>query len=151
MLERAWRKGNLVRCWWKYIMVTITMGNSIEIPSKKKKKKNRAPMRFQDFTPGWACLQRKPSFQKTQAPQQCLWHYLRKPLSPCATTTEPALCNPKATTTDGHLPRAHTLWPEKPPQWEACEPQGKVAPNRHSCRKPMWNNEDLVKQKTNKK
>ena len=45
----------------------------------QKKKNHRAPMRFQDFTPGWVCLQRKPSFQRTQAPQRCWWHYLQQP------------------------------------------------------------------------
>ena len=39
-------------------------------------------------------------------------------LSPCATTTE------------AHLPRAHSLQQEKPPQWEACSSQPESS--RHS-------------------
>ena len=40
-------------------------------------------------------------------------------LSPCATTTEPALYSPQATPTKTHMPRAHALQQEKPTQWEA--------------------------------
>ena len=37
-------------------------------------------------------------------------------LSPCATTTEPALQSPRATPTEAFAPRAHALQQEKPPQ-----------------------------------
>ena len=37
-------------------------------------------------------------------------------LSPCASTTEPALCSPRATTTEAHAPRARAPEQEKPPQ-----------------------------------
>ena len=36
-------------------------------------------------------------------------------LSPCATTTEPALQSPRATTTEAHMPRARAPQQEKPP------------------------------------
>ena len=44
---------------------------------------------------------------------------------------EPQLLSPCATTTEAHAPRAHALQQEKPPQWEACAPQRRVAPARH--------------------
>ena len=37
-------------------------------------------------------------------------------LSPCDTTTEPALWSQRATTTEARAPRAHALQKEKPPQ-----------------------------------
>ena len=49
------------------------------------------------------------------------------PPSPCATTTEPALYSPRATTTEAHAPRACALQQEKPPQWEARAPQRRAA------------------------
>ena len=36
-------------------------------------------------------------------------------LSPCATTTEPALQSPRATTTEAHAPTAHAPQQENPP------------------------------------
>ena len=39
-----------------------------------------------------------------------------KQLSPCATTTEPALQIPQATTTEARTPRARAPQQEKPPQ-----------------------------------
>ena len=73
-------------------------------------------------------------------------------LSLCATTTEPVLSSPRAATTEAralwaHVPqllspraatteartlRAHALQQEKPPQWEACAPQRRVAPARRN-------------------
>ena len=40
--------------------------------------------------------------------------------------------SPCATTTEAHTPRARAPWQEKPPQWEACAPQRRVAPARHN-------------------
>ena len=51
-------------------------------------------------------------------------------LSPCATTTEPALYSPWGTTTEARVPRARALQQEKPQQWEAHAPQWRVAPAR---------------------
>ena len=34
-----------------------------------------------------------------------------------------------------HVPRAHAPQQEKPPQWEACAPQRRVAPTRRNQRK----------------
>ena len=45
---------------------------------------------------------------------------------------EPQLLSPRATTTETHVPRAHALQQEKPPQWEACAPQQRVAPTRRN-------------------
>ena len=36
--------------------------------------------------------------------------------------------SPCTTTTEAHAPRAHAPQQEKPPQWEACAPQQRVAP-----------------------
>ena len=48
-------------------------------------------------------------------------------LSPCATTTEPALYSPRATTTEARMARGHALQQEKPLQGEARAPQQRVA------------------------
>ena len=44
-------------------------------------------------------------------------------LSPCATTTEPALWSLQATSTEAHMPWAHTLQLLKPTHSRACVPQ----------------------------
>ena len=46
----------------------------------------------------------------------------------CALGHEPQLPSPWDTTTEAHAPRARALQQEKPPQWEAREPQRRVAP-----------------------
>ena len=51
-------------------------------------------------------------------------------LSPCATTTEPALQSPRATTTEVRAPRARAPQLEKALQREARTPQQRVAPIR---------------------
>ena len=38
MLERLWRKGTLLYCWWEFKLVA-TMENNMEIPKKKNKQK----------------------------------------------------------------------------------------------------------------
>ena len=48
----------------------------------------------------------------------------------CSRACEPQLLSPRATATEAHVPRAHALQQEKPPQWEACTPQQRVAPAR---------------------
>ena len=60
-------------------------------------------------------------------------------LSLCATTTEPVLYSPqatttepRATTTEAHVPRARAPQQEKPPQWEARAPQRRAAPARRN-------------------
>ena len=53
-------------------------------------------------------------------------------LSPCATTTEPALWSLQATTAEAHVPRARSLQQEKPPQREAHTLQRRVAPTHHN-------------------
>ena len=44
-------------------------------------------------------------------------HIAAEQLSPCTTTTEPALWSPWATTTEARAPRAHAPQQEKLPQW----------------------------------
>ena len=44
---------------------------------------------------------------------------------------EPQLLSPRATTTEAHVPRARAPQ-EKPLQWEAREPQWRVAPARRN-------------------
>ena len=44
----------------------------------------------------------------------------------------PQLLSPRAATTEAHAPRARAPQQEKPPQWEACAPQQRVAPARHN-------------------
>ena len=40
--------------------------------------------------------------------------------------------SPRATTTEARTPRACALQQEKPPQWEARAPQGRIASARHN-------------------
>ena len=40
--------------------------------------------------------------------------------------------DPRATTTEARVPRACALQQEKPPQWEACAPQWRVAPTHRN-------------------
>ena len=40
--------------------------------------------------------------------------------------------SPHATTTEAHEPRAHALQQERPPWWEACAPQPRLAPTHRS-------------------
>ena len=63
-------------------------------------------------------------------------------LSLCATTTEPALQSPQATTTEAWVPRAHALQPEKTSQWEARTRQWRTAPIHLNQRKPECGNKD---------
>ena len=51
---------------------------------------------------------------------------------PVRHNTEPALQSPRATATEGHVPRACAPQQEKPPQREARSPQRRVAPARRN-------------------
>ena len=44
----------------------------------------------------------------------------------------PQLLSPHATTTEARTPRTRAPQQEKPPQWEACALQQRVAPTRHN-------------------
>ena len=55
---------------------------------------------------------------------------------------EPQLLSLGAATTEARTSRAHAPQQEKPPQWEACTPQQRVAPARR--------NEDPMQPKINK-
>ena len=70
-------------------------------------------------------------------------------LSPWATTAEPALWRPRATTTEARVPGACAPQ-QKPPQWEARAPQWGVAPAHCNLRKPVRSNEDPTQSKINK-
>ena len=50
----------------------------------------------------------------------------------CSRAHEPQLLSLWATTTEAHVPRAHAVQHEKPPQWEARSLQGRVAPARRN-------------------
>ena len=63
------------------------------------------------------------------------WAREPQPLSPCAATTE------------AHVPRSHALQQEKPPQWEARAPQGRVAPRSLQPEKSLRVNEDPTQPK----
>ena len=45
---------------------------------------------------------------------------------------EPQLLSPRATAGEAHAPRARAPQWERPPQWEACALQGRVAPARRN-------------------
>ena len=71
-----------------------------------------------------------------------------------ACTLEPACRNywsPCATTTEARAPRAHVPQQEKPPQWEACATQRRVAPARRTQRKPARSKEDPMQPKIKNK
>ena len=61
-------------------------------------------------------------------------NYARAPelLSLWSRAREPQLLSPHTTTTEAHTPRACALQQERPPQWEACAPQQRVAPTRRN-------------------
>ena len=79
---------------------------------------------------GWdfACQRRGHGFEP--------WYgkipHATEQLSSCTTTTEPELWSPWATTTEARTPRACAPQQEKPPQWEACAPQQRIAPACHN-------------------
>ena len=51
-----------------------------------------------------------------------------KPVSHNYWAHEPQLPSPCDTTTEARVPRARAPQQDKPPQWEACAPQARVAP-----------------------
>ena len=53
---------------------------------------------------------------------------MRHNLSLRSRACKPQLLRPCATTPEAWAPRARALQQEKPPQWEPCAPQGRVAP-----------------------
>ena len=73
--------------------------NTLRIQEKKKKKESTCQCRGHGLEP-W-------SGKIPHATEQ---------LSPCATTTEPVLYSPRATTAEARVPRARAPQQEKPPQ-----------------------------------
>ena len=63
---------------------------------------------------------------------QSNWACAPQLLSLCSRAHEPQLLSLCATTTEARMPRARALQQEKPPQWEACAPQWRVAPARRN-------------------
>ena len=55
-----------------------------------------------------------------------------------------------AAPTEAHVPRACAAQQEGPPQWEAHEWQGGVAPTHHNWRKPAHGNKDSAQLEINK-
>ena len=51
--------------------------------------------------------------------------------------------SPWAATTEACVPRAYALQPKKPPQWEVCALQERVAPPHWDKKKPSSSKEDL--------
>ena len=64
------------------------------------------------------------------------WARAPQLLSLLSRAREPHLLSLHATTTEAHAPGACALQQERPPQWEACAPQQRVAPARCSWRGP---------------
>ena len=60
------------------------------------------------------------------------WAHTLEPVSHNYWAHEPQLLTPRATATEAQAPRAHAPQQEKPPQWEACAPQWRVAPAYHN-------------------
>ena len=78
------------------------------------------------------------------------WARAPQLLSLCSRAREPQLLSRHVTTTEARAPRACALQQERPPQWEACAPQRRVAPTRRNWRKPARSNEDPTQPKINK-
>ena len=74
----------------------------------------------------WALVQEDPKSRGATKPR------VPQLLSLRSRAREPQLMSSRATTTEACTPRARALQQENPPQWEACAPQWRVAPTRHS-------------------
>ena len=73
----------------------------------------------------WACTLEPASHN--------YWAHTRQLLKPTHSRAHvPQLLSPHAATTDACTPRACAPQQKKPPQWEACAPQRRVAPARHN-------------------
>ena len=60
------------------------------------------------------------------------WAHVPQLMSLCSRAREPQLLSLRATTTEARTPRACAPQQEKPPQWEACALQQRVAPARRN-------------------
>ena len=71
---------------------------------------------YRDF-PGGAVVKNPPASagDTSSSPAPGRSHIAAEQLSPCATTAEPALCSPRATTTEARTLRACAPQQEKPP------------------------------------
>ena len=74
------------------------------------------------------------------------WARVPQLLSLHSGAREPQL-SPRGTTAEAHVPRAHALQQERPPQWEAHALQRRVAPARRNWRRPAHRNEDPMQPK----
>ena len=84
----------------------------------------------------------------TQASNPRLLHCRR--ILYCWATRE-TLVNALSTAIGAQAPRTCALQQQKPPQWEACAPQQRVAPAPCNRRKPMLSNKDPAQPKINLK
>ena len=71
-------------------------------------------------------------------------------LSSCATTTEPVLSSPGATTAEAPSPSAHALQQGKPLQLKAYGPQLDSSSHTPQLKKSTHSNENLALPKINK-
>ena len=55
--------------------------------------------------------------------------------------------SPRAATAEAHIPRAHDLQQEKPPQWEACAPQLESSP----CSQQLEETQEAMKNQHSQK
>ena len=81
----------------------------------------------------WALVQEDPTCRGATKPMRHnYWACALEPTSHNYWAREPQLLSPWAATTEACTPRAHAPQQEKPPQWEACAPQRRVAPAHHN-------------------
>ena len=78
------------------------------------------------------------------------WAHAPQLLSLRSRAHEQQLLNPRATTTEAHVPRACAPQQEKPLQWEARAWQQRVAPAHCNYRRPICSNEDPTQPKISK-
>ena len=97
----------------------------------------------------WACV--SELLKRTLEPVRCnYWDHTLQLLKPvCSRARVLQLLSPHAATTEARTPTARAPQQDKPPQWEACTSQWRVAPARRNYRKPAHSNEDPTQPKNN--
>ena len=90
--------------------------------------------------PWWSSVKNPPCNARDTGLIPGLWdptcHGATKPVC------QPQLLSPGAATTEIPVARAQAPQWEKPPQWDACVPQGRVASTQSNQRKPKCNSKD---------
>ena len=117
------------------------------------------PLCLRYFSLSWVPLGLRNSHLETGNPDDCDiladWHGRKYSISQvgslfwedptCRRATKPVHPSYWARalpTTEARASRTHAPQQEKPPQWEACAPQCRVAPTGHNQRKPMGSNKN---------